>query len=105
MGITVLCASVYMWYKKTEYFPLGMREVRPLLVARGLFGFFGVFGMYCKSVPLLNRYSARCLLLVACCLLLVACCLLLYFSESVTKVLQRAQDASLQVTSSALLLT
>ena len=33
--------------------------------------------MYCKSVPLLNRYSARCLLLVACCLLLVACCLLL----------------------------
>ncbi|KAH6639462.1 hypothetical protein C7974DRAFT_388561 [Boeremia exigua] len=46
MGITVLCASTYMWYKKTEYFPFGMREVRPLLVARGLFGFFGVFGMY-----------------------------------------------------------
>ncbi|KAJ4994284.1 integral membrane protein DUF6 [Stagonosporopsis vannaccii] len=46
MGITVLCASTYMWYKKTEYFPLGMKEVRPLLVARGLFGFFGVFGMY-----------------------------------------------------------
>lgn len=50
MGITVLCASVYMWYKKTEHFPFGMREVRPLLVARGLFGFFGVFGMYCKSI-------------------------------------------------------
>ena len=49
MGITVICASVYMWYKKTEHFPFGMREVRPLLVARGLFGFFGVFGMYCKS--------------------------------------------------------
>jgi hypothetical protein len=49
MGITVLCASVYMWYKKTEHFPFGMREVRPLLIARGLFGFFGVFGMYCKS--------------------------------------------------------
>ena len=48
MGITVLCASVYMWYKKTEHFPFGIREVRPLLVARGLFGFFGVFGMYCK---------------------------------------------------------
>ncbi|KAJ4403574.1 hypothetical protein N0V91_006447 [Didymella pomorum] len=46
MGITVLCASVYMWYKKTEHFPFGMREVRPLLIARGLFGFFGVFGMY-----------------------------------------------------------
>lgn len=46
MGITVLCASTYMWYKKTEHFPFGLREVRPLLVARGLFGFFGVFGMY-----------------------------------------------------------
>lgn len=50
MGITVLCASAYMWYKKTEYFPFGMREVRPLLIARGLFGFFGVFGMYCESI-------------------------------------------------------
>ncbi|KAF1849582.1 uncharacterized protein K460DRAFT_215 [Cucurbitaria berberidis CBS 394.84] len=46
MSITVLCASTYMWYKKTEHFPFGMREVRPLLVARGLLGFFGVFGMY-----------------------------------------------------------
>jgi hypothetical protein len=41
-----------MWYKKTEHFPWGLREVRPLLVARGLTGFFGVFGMYCKySIP------------------------------------------------------
>lgn len=48
MSITVLCASLYMWYKKTEYFPFGMREVRSLLIARGLFGFFGVLGMYCK---------------------------------------------------------
>jgi hypothetical protein len=48
MGITVICSSLYMWYKKTEYFPWGMREVRPLLIARGLTGFFGVFGMYCK---------------------------------------------------------
>lgn len=46
MGITCICASIYMWYKKTEYFPFGMKEVRPLLVARGLTGFFGVFGMY-----------------------------------------------------------
>ncbi|KAL6706163.1 hypothetical protein ACN47E_006079 [Coniothyrium glycines] len=46
MSITVLCSSCYMWYKKTEHFPFGLREVRPLLVARGLTGFFGVFGMY-----------------------------------------------------------
>jgi hypothetical protein len=48
MAITVVCASVYMWRTKTEHFPLGLREVRSLLVARGLTGFFGVFGMYCK---------------------------------------------------------
>ncbi|EMD96596.1 hypothetical protein COCHEDRAFT_1162440 [Bipolaris maydis C5] len=46
MSITVLCSSLYMWYKKTEHFPFGMKEVRPLLIARGLTGFFGVFGMY-----------------------------------------------------------
>lgn len=46
MTLTVLCASLYMWYKKTEHFPFGMKEVRPLLIARGLTGFFGVFGMY-----------------------------------------------------------
>ncbi|KAH9876054.1 hypothetical protein J1614_003933, partial [Plenodomus biglobosus] len=46
MSITVILSSYYMWYKKTEHFPFGMREVRSLLVARGLLGFFGVFGMY-----------------------------------------------------------
>jgi hypothetical protein len=48
MFITVVCASLYMRYKNIEHFPWGMREVRPLLIARGLTGFFGVFGMYCK---------------------------------------------------------
>jgi hypothetical protein len=48
MSITVACSSLYMWLKKTEHFPWGLREVRGLLVARGLAGFFGVFGMYCK---------------------------------------------------------
>ncbi|KAF2809276.1 uncharacterized protein BDZ99DRAFT_463134 [Mytilinidion resinicola] len=46
MSITVVLASGYMWYTKAEHFPLGLKEVRPLLVARGLGGFFGVFGMY-----------------------------------------------------------
>ena len=54
MGITALLATLYMWYKKTEDFPLGKKEVRWLLVARGLAGFFGVFGMYCKY-PYLPR--------------------------------------------------
>lgn len=46
MGITFVLASSYMWYKQTLHFPFGMREVRWLLVARGLGGFCGVFGMY-----------------------------------------------------------
>ncbi|KAH6875299.1 hypothetical protein BKA58DRAFT_467113 [Alternaria rosae] len=46
MSITTACALFYMWYRKIEHFPFGMKEVRSLLVARGLFGFFGVFGMY-----------------------------------------------------------
>lgn len=48
MSITVVCSTWYMWYARTKDFPFGIREVRWLLVARGLFGFFGVFGMYCK---------------------------------------------------------
>lgn len=48
MAITVLCSTWYMWWAKTKDFPFGGKEVRWLLVARGLFGFFGVFGMYCK---------------------------------------------------------
>lgn len=46
MGITLVLASGYMFYKKTPHFPLGMPEVRWLLLARGFGGFFGVFGMY-----------------------------------------------------------
>lgn len=48
MGITVILASLYMWWKGTPHFPLGAPGVRGLLVARGLTGFFGVFGMYCE---------------------------------------------------------
>ncbi|QDS76577.1 hypothetical protein FKW77_007055 [Venturia effusa] len=46
MGITVILATLYMWWKGIPHFLLGEPEVRGLLVARGLTGFFGVFGMY-----------------------------------------------------------
>ncbi|KAF2666400.1 hypothetical protein BT63DRAFT_377242 [Microthyrium microscopicum] len=46
MFITVVLASLYMYYTKTPDFPLGAKPVRKILVARGLGGFFGVFGMY-----------------------------------------------------------
>ncbi|GAB7345549.1 hypothetical protein MBLNU457_3861t2 [Dothideomycetes sp. NU457] len=47
MSITIVLACSYMWYTKTPHFPFGMPEVRLLLVARGMGGFFGVIGMYC----------------------------------------------------------
>ncbi|EME84515.1 uncharacterized protein MYCFIDRAFT_135610 [Pseudocercospora fijiensis CIRAD86] len=46
MSITFVLATAWMWYKKTENFPLGAKGVRWLLVARGFGGFFGVFGLY-----------------------------------------------------------
>ncbi|KAI9701506.1 MAG: hypothetical protein M1836_001562 [Candelina mexicana] len=46
MGITMVLACLYMWYTKVPHFPFGEREVRGLLVARGLGGFFGVYGIY-----------------------------------------------------------
>ncbi|KXS98755.1 hypothetical protein AC578_9031 [Pseudocercospora eumusae] len=46
MVITFVLATAWMWYKKTEHFPLGAKGVRWLLLARGFGGFFGVFGMY-----------------------------------------------------------
>ncbi|EXJ83796.1 hypothetical protein A1O1_07423 [Capronia coronata CBS 617.96] len=42
----VLCTSYGLYSKSVPDFPFGPREVRWLLVARGLSGFFGVFGMY-----------------------------------------------------------
>lgn len=39
MSITTICSILYMWYTKVPHFPLGAKEVRGLLVARGLSGF------------------------------------------------------------------
>ncbi|KAI9678142.1 MAG: hypothetical protein M1817_006086 [Caeruleum heppii] len=46
MGITVVLCCGYMWYTSVPDFPFGKPEVRLLLVARGMGGFFGVYGMY-----------------------------------------------------------
>lgn len=47
-SITVLITTSYaLWSKSVPHFPLGPSgRVRLLLVARGLFGFLGVFGLY-----------------------------------------------------------
>lgn len=48
MTVTFVLSSLYMWYSKVPYFPLGMKEVRRLLLFRGVAGFVGVYGLYCK---------------------------------------------------------
>ncbi|KAK4947915.1 hypothetical protein LTR10_013423 [Elasticomyces elasticus] len=41
-----LCTAYGVYTKSVPDFPLGPRDTRWLLVARGIFGFMGVFGMY-----------------------------------------------------------
>jgi hypothetical protein len=59
MGLTMILCCAYMWYTKVPYFPLGKKEVRKFLVVRGLSGFFGIFGMYCKFLlpPVQGSYK------------------------------------------------
>ena len=45
MAITLLLGSLYMWWAAVDHFPLGPKEVRMLLIARGFGGFFG-----CKRI-------------------------------------------------------
>ncbi|KAI9822756.1 MAG: hypothetical protein M1832_002989 [Thelocarpon impressellum] len=46
MTITVVLCCLYMWCAKVPHFPFGQKEVRGLLICRGIGGFFGVFGLY-----------------------------------------------------------
>ncbi|KAK9469082.1 hypothetical protein V1512DRAFT_202195 [Lipomyces arxii] len=46
MSITTLACTIYMLYKKVPDAPFGPKEVRLLLIGRGLTGFVGLFGMY-----------------------------------------------------------
>ncbi|RDW60837.1 hypothetical protein BP6252_12220 [Coleophoma cylindrospora] len=44
MVLTALCCCGWLWWQKIPL--LGSKEVRGLLVLRGLCGFFGIYGMY-----------------------------------------------------------
>ncbi|KAH8821170.1 hypothetical protein F5884DRAFT_77253 [Xylogone sp. PMI_703] len=46
MSVSVVFASLWMWWKHTPDFPLGARKLRWLLIIRGFTGFFGVYGTY-----------------------------------------------------------
>jgi len=46
MIITVFFCCLWMWKANVPHFPIGAKGIRLLLVARGLSGFFGIFGTY-----------------------------------------------------------
>lgn len=45
-ALTMTAAILYMWWAKTPDFPFGAKEVRWLLLMRGICGFFGIYGMW-----------------------------------------------------------
>ncbi|KAK5148974.1 hypothetical protein LTR04_000245 [Oleoguttula sp. CCFEE 6159] len=92
MSITLVLASLWMWYKKTPHFPLGMPEVRWLLIARGFGGFFGVFGMY-YSLLYLPLADATVITFLAPSLACWACSILI--KEPFTRIEQIAAMVSL----------
>ncbi|KLU89563.1 hypothetical protein MAPG_08534 [Magnaporthiopsis poae ATCC 64411] len=46
MAVTVFFSSVYMRWRPSPQFPWGGRELRGLLLLRGVCGFFGIWGMW-----------------------------------------------------------
>lgn len=48
MVITGIGCSFYLWLRRDPEFPLGPRDVRPLLSLRAFGGILGAGGMYCK---------------------------------------------------------
>lgn len=75
MFATVVCSAIYMWYAKVPH-PFGVREVRSLLVLRGVSGFLGVFGLY-YSLAFLPLSEATVLTFLAPILCCYACSLVM----------------------------
>jgi drug/metabolite transporter (DMT)-like permease len=53
MSLTTLFSCIYAFKVGVPHFPLGLREVRWLLVIRGFAGFFGIYGMWYSMMYLL----------------------------------------------------
>ena len=45
---TLVLSGMYQWLAKVEGAPFGPKEVRKLLIVRGVGGCFGAYGIYCK---------------------------------------------------------
>ena len=48
MSATSIFSLLYMWHQKIPDAPFGDPHVRGLLILRGMAGFIGLFGIYCK---------------------------------------------------------
>ncbi|KAK4173497.1 putative AAA family ATPase pontin [Triangularia setosa] len=46
MSVTSILSCIYMYWKSIPDFPMGPRNIRPLLLLRGFSGFFGIYGMW-----------------------------------------------------------
>jgi hypothetical protein len=44
-SLTSICCLAYMWWMETPSAPFGTRDIRLLLLIRGVAGFFGIFGL------------------------------------------------------------
>jgi len=53
---TLVLSGIYQWLAKVENAPFGPRGVWKLLIARGVGGFFGVYGVYCEHHTTLKPY-------------------------------------------------
>lgn len=47
--ITGISSTLFLWYKGHPHFPLGPREVRPLLILRAVGGVCAAIGFYCMA--------------------------------------------------------
>lgn len=59
MVITGVGCSLFLWHQKVPEFPLGEREVRPLLLLRAVGGILGAGGMYCEFISCLPTPLSR----------------------------------------------
>lgn len=51
MSITLIGCLAWMWWNSVEHAPFGRKDVRWLMIARGMGGLVGVYGLYSKPHP------------------------------------------------------
>ncbi|KAI5854525.1 hypothetical protein GGS23DRAFT_472361 [Durotheca rogersii] len=92
MSMTVIGASLYIWWRRIPHGVLGHKDVRWLLVLRGVCGFFGIYGMW-YSAKYLTLADATVITFLAPNIAGYMCHILLH--DSFTRVEQLASFAAL----------